>query len=64
MQTVWYERGRGTFLALSSSSEASIVMYFSPDTLTPLEMTSLTSFLSEKEAAIILRSSSETCHGG
>lgn len=50
-----------TFLAFNESSEASMVMYFSPPTLTPFAMTPLGSLLSAKESAIVLRSASETC---
>lgn len=49
-----------TFLALSESSDASMVMYFSPLILIPFAMTPLGSLLSLKESAMALRSESET----
>jgi hypothetical protein len=47
-------RGWRTFFALSESSDASMVMYFSPLTLTPFAMTALVSLLSLNEAAMAL----------
>jgi hypothetical protein len=54
---------RRTFLALSESSLASMVMYLSPLILMPLEMTALGSLLSLNEAAMALISAgaSWTC---
>lgn len=49
-----------TFLALSSSSPASMVMYFSPPILMPLEMTCFGSLASVKEDAMAWRSASVT----
>jgi len=43
-----------TFFAFSESSVDSMVMYLSPLTLTPFEMTALVSLLSLKEAAMAL----------
>jgi hypothetical protein len=54
------DRERATFFAFRESSDASMVMYFTPLILMPLEMTCFGSLLSEKEAAMALRSSSET----
>ena len=54
---VWY----GTFFALSESSLASMVMYFTPLTLTPSEMTFLGSDLSPKDLAMAALSSAESC---
>ena len=54
---VWY----GTFFALSESSDASMVMYFSPLILMPLEMTALGSLLSVNEAAMALISAAVSC---
>ena len=50
-----------TFFALSESSEASMVMYFSPLTLTPLAITDLGSLLSVNEAAMALISAAVSC---
>jgi hypothetical protein len=47
----WEKR---TFFALSESSLASMVMYFTPLTLTPLAMTALVSLLSLKDWAMAL----------
>jgi len=55
---VWARRH--TFFAFSESSDASMVMYLTPLILMPLTMTCLGSLLSEKEAAMALRSLSET----
>lgn len=52
---------RRTFFALSESSEASMVMYFSPLILMPLEMTAFGSLLSEKDAAMAPISAAVSC---
>ena len=51
---------RPTSFRALAESDASMVMYLMPLILMPLEMTCLGSLLSEKEAAMALRSSSET----
>lgn len=56
---LWGNEGLA-FLALSESSEASMVMYFSPAILMPFVMTPLGLVLSAKESAMALRSASET----
>jgi hypothetical protein len=48
-------------LALSESSDDSMVMYFSPLTLTPFAMTALVSLLSLNEAAMALISAAVSC---
>ena len=55
--------GKRTFFALSESSDASMVMYFSPLILMPLEMTALGSLLSVNEAAMALISAALSCYG-
>lgn len=50
-----------TFFALSESSDASMVMYFSPLILTPLAITDLGSLLSVKEAAMAPISAAVSC---
>ena len=54
-------RGARTFFALSESSVDSIVMYFLPLTLTPLEMTALVSLLSLKEEEMAVISAGVSC---
>lgn len=54
--------GEGTFFALSASSLASMVMYLTPLTLMPSEMTFLGSDLSLKDLAMAALSSSDSCH--
>jgi hypothetical protein len=54
--------GGRTFLALSESSDDSMVMYFSPLTLTPFAMTALVSLLSLNEAAIAPISAAVSCN--
>ena len=57
--------GRGfTFFAFSESLVASMVMYFSPLTLTPSRVTCLGSLLSEKESMMALSSLAGSCWVG
>src|SRR5687768_15910918 len=55
-----HSSGYGTFFALSESSLASMVMYFTPLTLTPSEMTFLGSDLSLKDLAMAALSSADS----
>lgn len=50
-----------TFFALRESSDASMVMYFSPLILTPLAITALGSLLSENDAAMAPISAAVSC---
>lgn len=55
--------GERTFFALTESSDASMVMYFSPLILMPLAITALVSLLSVNEAAMAAISAGGSCYG-